>query len=124
MSDHVGLLRCPGLAPMSLLPKLPSCRRPRCCRRAALASLLDGVDEPLLLFDDLGRLSFCNRAAMRTLGAEPGLTTAQLAAVLARPAGADWLAHCMRNPVGRTAFAARDAGRRARGDAVGLAHRA
>ena len=31
--------------------------------RAALASLLDGVDDPLLLFDDLGRSSFCNRAA-------------------------------------------------------------
>ncbi len=63
--------------------------------RAALASLLDGVDEPLLLFDDLGRLSFCNRAAMRTLGAEPGLTTAQLAAVLG-PVGADWLAGSLR----------------------------
>ncbi len=74
------------LPPSALLPS-----------RAALASLLDGVDEPLLLFDDLGRLSFCNRAAMRTLGAEPGLTTAQLAKVLG-PAGADWLAGCMRNP--------------------------
>ena len=40
--------------------------------RAAMAALLDGVDDPLLLFDDLGQLSFCNRAAMRALGAEPG----------------------------------------------------
>ena len=58
--------------------------------RAALASLLDGVDDPLLLFDDLGRSSFCNRAAMRALGAEPGLGAAQLAAVLGNE-GADWL---------------------------------
>ena len=58
--------------------------------RAALAALLDGVDEPLLLFDDLGRLSFCNRAAMRALGAEPGLDAAMLAPVLGQPA-ADWL---------------------------------
>ena len=67
--------------------------------RTALASLLDGVDEPLLLFDDLGRLNFCNRAAMRGLGAEPGLATAQLAAVLG-PAGADWLAGCLRDLAG------------------------
>ena len=64
--------------------------------RAALASLLDGVDEPLLLFDDLGRLSFCNRAAMRNLGAEPGLAGKQLAAVLG-PDAADWLAGCLRD---------------------------
>ena len=50
--------------------------------RTALAGLLDGVAEPLLLFDDLGRLSFCNREAMRLLGAEPGLSVAQLEAVL------------------------------------------
>jgi hypothetical protein len=41
--------------------------------RAALATLLDAAEDPLLLFDDLGRLSFGNRAAMRALGAEPGL---------------------------------------------------
>ena len=58
--------------------------------RAALAALLDGADDPLLLFDDLGRLSFCNRAAMRTLGAEPGLGLAQLSPLLGSPA-ADWL---------------------------------
>ena len=66
--------------------------------RAALASLLDSIDEPLLLFDDLGRLNFCNRAAMRSLGAEPGLSPAQLAAVLGASA-ANWLAACLRQPV-------------------------
>jgi PAS domain S-box-containing protein len=58
--------------------------------RAALATLLDGVDDPLLLFDDLGRLSFGNRAAMRALGAEPGLGVAQLQTVLG-PEAVEWL---------------------------------
>ena len=64
------------LPPSALLPS-----------RAALATLLDGVDEPLLLFDDLGRLSFANRAAMRALGAEPGLGVAQLARGAGRRGG-------------------------------------
>ena len=64
--------------------------------RTALAGLLDGVAEPLLLFDDLGRLSFCNREAMRLLGAEPGLTAAQLEAVLGAEA-ASWLRARLRN---------------------------
>jgi len=67
------------LPPSALLPS-----------RAALATLLDGVDDPLLLFDDLGRLSFCNRAAMRALGAEPGLGVAPLTAALGSES-ADWL---------------------------------
>jgi PAS domain-containing protein len=46
--------------------------------RAALATLADAVDDALLLFDDHGVLGFCNRAAMRLLGAEPGLAVAQL----------------------------------------------
>jgi len=58
--------------------------------RAALAGLLDGVAEPLLLFDDLGRVSFCNREAMRLLGAEPGLSVVQLEAALGAEA-ASWL---------------------------------
>ena len=58
--------------------------------RAALAALLDGADEALLLFDDLGQLSFCNRAAMRQLRAEPGQGAAQLEAVLGAAATA-WL---------------------------------
>ena len=68
-----------GVAPIPLrapcrCARHPSSRRPRCCLRARRwPRLLDGVDEPLLLFDDLGRLSFGNRAAMRLLGAEPGL---------------------------------------------------
>jgi len=64
------------------LPSLPS--------RSALAALLDGADEPLLLFDALARLSFCNRAAMRALGAEPGPGVAQLAPLLGDEAAA-WL---------------------------------
>jgi PAS domain S-box-containing protein len=67
------------LPPSTLLPS-----------RTALATLLDGVDDPLLLFDDIGSLSFCNRAAMRVLGAEPGMAAGQLAAVLGE-AGAGWL---------------------------------
>ncbi|HMO46112.1 MAG TPA: PAS domain S-box protein [Rubrivivax sp.] len=66
-------------APPALLPP-----------RTALASLLDGVAEPLLLFDDLGRTSFCNREAMRLLGAEPGLSVVQLETVLGAAAVA-WL---------------------------------
>ena len=58
--------------------------------RSALAGLLDVVDDPLLLFDALGRLSFCNRAAMRALGAEPGPSAAQLAPMLGSEAVA-WL---------------------------------
>ena len=46
--------------------------------RAALATLADAVDDALLLFDDTGVLGFCNRAAMRLLGAEPGLAARQL----------------------------------------------
>ncbi len=74
------VLRSPPTAPPPAL--LPS--------RTALASLLDGVAEPLLLFDDLGRASFCNREAMRLLGAEPGLSVVQLEAVLGAQAVA-WL---------------------------------
>ncbi len=58
--------------------------------RVALAGLLDALDEPLLLFDALGRLSFCNRAAMRSFGTEPGPAAAQLAPVLGSEA-AGWL---------------------------------
>ena len=79
-------LRLPstGSPPSALLPS-----------RAALASLLDGVDEPLLLFDDLGTLSFCNHTAMRALGAMPGNSTVQLRAVLGAQ-GDDFLRDCLR----------------------------
>jgi PAS domain S-box-containing protein len=73
------------LPPSALLPS-----------RAALSTLLDGVDDPLLLFDDLGRLSFGNRAAMRTLGAEPGPGLVQLQPVLGEEA-VDWLRAQMRD---------------------------
>lgn len=46
------------------MPPLPSL--------AGMAALLDGVDDALLLIDEVGNLGFCNRAAMRLLGAEPG----------------------------------------------------
>ncbi len=52
---------------MSLLPRhasLPS--------NAQLSALLDGVDDLLLLIDARHRLSYCNRAAHRLLGCEPG----------------------------------------------------
>ncbi|MGL4809042.1 MAG: PAS domain-containing protein, partial [Giesbergeria sp.] len=50
-----------------------------------------------MLCDDLGRLSFCNRAAMRALGVEAGLDGVQLAALLG-PQGAAWLAAGLREP--------------------------
>ncbi len=65
--------------PSALLPSLP-----------ALAALLDAVDDPLLLFDHLGRLNFANRAAMRALGAEPGSGAAQMLPMLGSEA-AEWL---------------------------------
>ena len=89
--------------------------------RAALATLLDGVDEPLLLFDDLGRLSFCNRAAMRALGAEPA-SGVHLAACWAPRRGL-----AAPSPCGRSAQAppaAPDAGRWPRRALVVLAYRA
>ncbi len=65
--------------------------------RAALATLLDGADDALLLIDDLGNLSFCNRAAMRRLRAEPGQSSAQMAAVLGDAAVA-WLSEQLGSP--------------------------
>ena len=64
--------------------------------RSALAALLDGVDEPLLLFDALGRSSFCNRAAMRALGVEAGPGIAQLAPLFGQQA-TDWLQERLRD---------------------------
>jgi PAS domain S-box-containing protein len=58
--------------------------------RAGMAALLDAVDDALLLVDAVGNLGFCNRAAMRRLGAEPGQGLAQLAPVLGATAVA-WL---------------------------------
>ena len=52
---------------MPLLPRhatLPS--------NAQLSTLLDGMDEVLVLLDPRLRVSFCNRAAARLLGCEPG----------------------------------------------------
>ena len=64
--------------------------------RSALAALLDGAEEALLLFDDLGQLCFCNRAAMRLLRAEPGMAAAQMVDVLG-PDGTNWLQACLRS---------------------------
>ncbi len=55
-----------------------------------MAALLDGVDDALLLIDEVGNLGFCNRAAMRLLGAEPGQGLVRLEAALGPQAGA-WL---------------------------------
>ncbi len=70
----------------------PSTRMPS---RSALAALLDGVDEPLLLFDDLGQLTFCNQAAMRRLRVEPGQAAAELLDALGADA-TNWLQACLR----------------------------
>ncbi len=70
----------------------PSTRMPS---RAALAALLDGAEEALLLFDDLGQLAFCNQAAMRRLRAEPGQDAAQLSSALGADA-TNWLQACLR----------------------------
>ncbi len=120
---------------MSIPPKtaeLPSALLPT---RAALATLLDGVDDALLLFDDLGRLSFCNRSAMRQLGAEPGQGAEQLATMLGGAAmtwlrtrlqAADDGPQALRVPVGETRVAqlscwrvARDLALRVRFEASG-----
>jgi PAS domain S-box-containing protein len=58
--------------------------------RAGIAALLDAVDDALLLVDAVGNLGFCNRAAMRRLGAEPGQGLAQLVPTLGAAAVA-WL---------------------------------
>ncbi|MEO7854860.1 MAG: PAS domain S-box protein [Rubrivivax sp.] len=63
--------------------------------RATLAALLDGAGEPLLLFDDLGQLAFCNQAAMRQLRVEPGQGAAQLLEALGADA-TNWLQACLR----------------------------
>ena len=76
----------PDLPPSALLPS-----------RAALGGLLDGLDEPLLLFDELGTLSFCNRAAMRSLGAVSGSSLAQLQGVLGGAVVA-WLREGLQSP--------------------------
>ena len=52
---------------MSLLP-----RHAAPPSNAQLSAALDGVDEVLLLLDARHRVSFCNRAAQRLLGCEPG----------------------------------------------------
>ncbi len=55
-----------------------------------MAALLDAVDDALLLVDAVGNLGFCNRAAMRQLGAEPGQGLAQLVPALGS-AAVGWL---------------------------------
>ena len=76
---------------MSLLP-----RHAAPPSNAQLCAALDGVDEVLLLLDARHRVSFCNRAAQRLLGCEPGqpvrvaldrLKPVSQAAVLAALAG-------------------------------------
>jgi PAS domain S-box-containing protein len=66
---------------MSLLP-----RRATLPSNAQLAALLDGVDEVLLLLDARQRVSFCNRAAQRLLGCEPGQPFDLALAAMTEPA--------------------------------------
>ena len=84
---------------MSLLP-----RHAAPPSNAQLCAALDGVDEVLLLLDARHRVSFCNRAAQRLLGCEPGqpvrvaldrlkpASQAAVLAALARNASSDPLA--------------------------------
>jgi PAS domain S-box-containing protein len=55
-----------------------------------LTALLDEVDEALAWFDDRGVLRWCNPAALRATGLEPGQGAAAVAARLG-PAAAAWL---------------------------------
>jgi PAS domain S-box-containing protein len=57
-----------------------------------LTALLDGTDDALLLFDNRRRVSFCNRAAMRTWGCEPGQDAGPALARLAEPAHSELIA--------------------------------
>lgn len=54
-----------------------------------LAALLDGTDDALLLLDNRRRVSFCNRAAMRLWGCEPGQDAHAALARLAEPASSE-----------------------------------
>lgn len=54
-----------------------------------LAALLDGTDDALLLLDNRRRVSFCNRAAMRLWGCEPGQDAHAALARLAEPTNSE-----------------------------------
>lgn len=58
--------------------------------REALGALLDAASEPLLLIDGRGAFVHCNRAALRTLGCEPGGALGALEASLGATAVA-WM---------------------------------
>ncbi|WP_284620201.1 PAS domain S-box protein [Aquabacterium humicola] len=57
-----------------------------------LTALLDGTDDALLLFDNRRRVSFCNHAAMRTLGCEPGQDAEPALARLVEPGRSELIA--------------------------------
>lgn len=54
-----------------------------------LSALLDGTDDALLLLDNRRRVSFCNRAAMRLWGCEPGQDAQAALARLAEPVASE-----------------------------------
>jgi PAS domain S-box-containing protein len=54
-----------------------------------LAALLDGTDDALLLLDNRRRVSFCNRAAMRLWGCEPGQDAHAALTRLAEPTSSE-----------------------------------
>lgn len=58
--------------------------------REALGALLDAATEPLLLIDGRGALVHCNRAALRTLGCEPGAALGALETSLG-PTAVAWM---------------------------------
>ena len=80
--------RCPGLTACRCAPHADAAVR-ACPRRAG--PLLDAVDEPLLVFDDRGRLSSANAPRCALLGCEPGLARRDSsAAVLGADAPPGW----------------------------------
>ncbi|HSW07532.1 PAS domain S-box protein [Aquabacterium sp.] len=58
---------------------------------AQLTALLDGIDDPILLFDNRRRVSYCNHMAMRVLGCEPGQDAAPALSQIAEPERANLL---------------------------------
>ena len=52
---------------------------------AQLAALLDGLDDPIILFDNRRRVTYCNHVAMRLLGCEPGQDALPALSQIAEP---------------------------------------
>lgn len=77
---------------------------------ALLAGLLDEVPEALVWFDGGQVIGWCNAAALRTYGCEPGQDAGALAPVLG-PAGRHWLADALASGERRETLLQDDDGR-------------